>query len=159
THVNPGVRTGLTSTTHALPSSPGGSLSNLFPVLSVDQAGRIYVVWSDVGDHNIYYSYSTTQGNTWSDPVQVNQGVGRASPYVVPGGPARSNVFAWSEAGTEGKLLAVWLGEDSTNLSDDNTSWATDPAAATGHKWYGYVALISGADTATPSIEQDAFTP
>ncbi|MEY2485874.1 MAG: trimeric autotransporter adhesin [Verrucomicrobiota bacterium] len=145
-HVNPGQRTGLTFTTHVLANSPGGSVSNLFPPLSVDSAGNVYVVWSDPGDHNLYYAYSTNQGTTWSPTVKINQP------------PAKSNVFAWAEAGTAGNLVAVWLGNNSTALSDNMPNWATDPAAAALFPWYGYVALIKNANTASPLIEQDRFT-
>jgi hypothetical protein len=145
-HVNPGQRTGLTFTTKVLSNSPGGAVSNLFPPLSVDSAGNVYVVWSDPGNHNLYYEYSTDQGNTWSPTVQVN----------TP--PARSNVFAWAEAGTAGNLVAVWLGNDSTTLSDNMPNWQSNPAGAAAFPWYGYVALISNANTASPTVDQNRFS-
>jgi hypothetical protein len=145
-HVNPGQRTGIAFTTHALAVSPGGSVSNLFPPLSVDGAGNVYVVWSDPGDHNLYYAYSTNQGSAWSPPVKINQP------------PAKSNVFAWAEAGSPGNLVAVWLGNDSATLSDNMPNWGTDPAAAALFPWFGYVALIRNANSASPLIEQDRFT-
>ena len=145
-HVNPGQRTGISFTTKVLTNSPGGSVSNLFPPLSVDSAGNVYVVWSDPGDHNLYYQYSTNQGNTWSPTVKINQP------------PAKSNVFAWAEAGAPGNLVAVWLGNNSATLSDNMPNWATDPAAAALFPWFGYVALITNANTASPLIEQDRFT-
>src|SRR6185503_17162218 len=127
-------------------NSPGGQVSNLFPPLSVDSAGNVYVVWSDPGDHNLYYKYSTDQGNTWSPTVQVN------SP------PARSNVFAWCEAGSAGNLVAVWLGNDSTTTSDNMPNWQTDPVAAAAFPFYGYVALITNANTPSPNIDQNRFS-
>jgi hypothetical protein len=145
-HVNPSQRSGLNFNTVSLPNSPGGCTSNLFPLVAVDGGGNVYVAWSDTGDHNIYCSSSPPGGLTWSAPVKVNQA------------PANSNVFAWAEAGTEGKLAVVWLGSDSTTLSDQMTSWATSPALATAFKWYGYVGLVTGANTATPNVEQDRFT-
>jgi hypothetical protein len=145
-HVNPSQRTGLTFTTHVLANSPGGSVSNLFPPLAVDSAGNVYVVWSDPGDHNLYYAYSTDQGNTWQPTVKVN----------AP--PAKSNVFAWAEAGTAGNLVAVWLGNDSATLSDNMPNFGTSPAGATAFPWFGYVALIRNANTPSPTFEQDRFT-
>jgi hypothetical protein len=145
-HVNPSQRTGLTFTTHSLPPSPGGAVSNLFPLVAIDSAENVYLVWSDTGDHNLYYSYSTDHGTTWQPIVKVN----------AP--PAKSNVFAWAEAGGPGKLVAIWLGNDSTILSDNMPNWATDPALAANFPWYGYVALISNANTPSPLIEQDRFT-
>ena len=145
-HVNPGQRTGLTFKTKVLTNSPGGSVSNLFPPLSVDSAGNVYVVWSDPGDHNLYYQYSTNQGDTWSPTVKVN----------AP--PANSNVFAWAEAGAAGNLVAVWLGNDSNTLSDNMPNWQSNPVGAASFPWYGYVALITNANTPSPLIEQNRFT-
>lgn len=145
-HVNVGQRTGLTFTTHSLPPSPGGAVSNLFPLVAIDSAENVYLVWSDTGDHNLYYSYSTNHGSTWAPAVKVN----------AP--PAKSNVFAWAEAGGPGKLIAIWLGNDSTILSDNMPNWSSNPALAAGFPWYGYVALISNANTPSPVIEQDRFT-
>jgi hypothetical protein len=145
-HVNPGQRTGLTFTTHVLPNSPGGAVSNLFPPIAVDTAGNVYVVWSDTGDHNLYYAYSTNQGNTWQPAVKIN----------AP--PAKSNVFAWAEAGSSGNLVAVWLGNDSATLSDNMPNFGSNPAGATAFPWFGYVALVRNANTPSPTFEQDRFT-
>ena len=145
-HVNPGQRTGISFTTHVLSQSPGGEVSNLFPPLAVDSAGNVYVVWSDTGDHNLYYQYSTNQGATWSPTVKISQP------------PAKSNVFAWAEAGTPGNLVAIWLGNDSATLSDNMPNWSSDPAAAALFPWFGYVALIKNANTPSPLIDQSRFT-
>jgi hypothetical protein len=145
-HVNPGQRTGISYTTKVLPMSPGGAVSNLFPPLTVDAAGNVYMVWSDTGDHNLYYVYSTNQGNTWTAPVRVN----------AP--PAKSNVFAWAEAGSAGNLAVVWLGNDSSVLSDNMPNFGSNPAGATAFPWFGYVALIRNANTPSPTLEQDRFT-
>lgn len=145
-HVNPGQRTGLTFTTKVLTNSPGGAVSNLFPPVSVDSAGNVYVVWSDPGDHNLYYQYSTDQGNTFSPTVKVN----------AP--PAKSNVFAWAEAGSPGNLVAVWLGNDSATLSDNMPNFGSSPGGATLFPWFGYVALIRNANTPSPTFEQNRFT-
>ena len=145
-HVNPGQRTGIIFHTVSLATSPGGTVSNLFPLAAVDSTGKVYLVWSDTGDHNIYYSASTNLGENWTTPVLVNSG------------PANTNVFSWAEAGTTGHLAVVWLGNASNLLSDNMPNWATSPSGATGYPWFGYVALITGANTATPTIEQDRFT-
>ncbi len=145
-HVNPLQRTGITFTTRVLAASPGGSVSNLFPPLSVDSSGNVYVVWSDPGNHNLYYSYSTNQATTWSAAVKVNTA------------PAKSNVFAWAEAGANGNLVAVWLGNDSAELSDNMPNFGSNPAGATTFPWYGYMALIKNANTASPTFEQNRFT-
>jgi len=150
-HVNPGQRTGLTFTTKVLPASPGGAVSNLFPPLTVDSAGNVYVVWSDPGDHNLYYCYSTDESVTWSCTATT-------PPVKVNAPPAKSNVFAWAEAGTAGNLVAVWLGNDSSTLSDNMPNFGSNPAGATAFPWFGYVALIRNANTPSPTFEQDRFT-
>ncbi len=150
-HVNPGQRTGLTFTTKVLPTSPGGQVSNLFPPLSVDSAGNVYVVWSDPGDHNLYYCYSNDQSVNWSCTATT-------PPVKVNAAPAKSNVFAWAEAGSPGNLVAVWLGNDSATLSDNMPNFGSNPLGATAFPWYGYVALITNANTPSPNFEQNRFT-
>src|SRR5258705_9121119 len=88
-----------------------GGDNNFSPPLSVDSAGNVYVVWSDPGDHNLYYAYSTDQGTTWQPTVKVNTA------------PAKSNVFAWAEAGTAGNLVAVWLCHHPAPLRDDRANF------------------------------------
>jgi hypothetical protein len=83
---------------------------------------------------------------TWSPTVKINQP------------PAKSNVFAWAEAGSAGNLVAIWLGNNSATLSDNMPNWNTDPAAAALFPWFGYVALVKNANTASPLVEQDRFT-
>ena len=154
-HVPPGQRTGLTAVTKALPNTPM-CLSNLFPVITVDTAGNVYVVWSDTGDHNIYYSYSTDQGNTWSAPIRVNN----------PAAPATTTAFAWSQAGAPGTLAAIYLQAASDKVSDVMPNWNQDPqgsppggpALAAQYKWYGEVSFITNANTTSPTINDNKFS-
>jgi hypothetical protein len=46
--------------------TPGGSVATVFPVMSVDKAGNLYVVWSDGA--KISMATSTNRGQTWSAP-------------------------------------------------------------------------------------------
>jgi len=59
---------------------------NSFPVMSVDNgdgehSGNIYITWTNIGtpgqntgsDRRVYMIRSEDQGDTWSDPIQVNQ--------------------------------------------------------------------------------------
>jgi hypothetical protein len=144
-HVNPGQRTGIHYTLYTLPGSPGNAVSNLFPILTIDPAGTLYMVWSDVGDHNIYYSYFP-DNQSWSTPVRLNSA------------PSSTTAFAWAAAGSAGNLAVVWLGNDSTQLSDSMPSWSSDPVAANNYPWYGYAALVTSANTDTPTIDQSRFT-
>jgi len=67
-----------------------------FTNLSVDSSGNLYEVFSD--GVSLFYSYSTTHGQTWSQPYQVNQA------------PSAWAVMPWSTAGDAGKLDIVWYG-------------------------------------------------
>jgi Dockerin type I domain len=143
-HVNVGQRTGLTFSTVPIPGA--GSAGNLFTAAAVDAAGNVYYVWADAGNHNIYYSYSTNAGSSFSTPIQVSSA------------PANTNVFTWAVAGAAGTLGVVWYGTDTFGDPSNFTEWFANRAGATGVKWYGYAALITNAATASPNIEQDRYT-
>jgi hypothetical protein len=83
--------------------------------VSVDQAGNVYSVYND--NHNLFYSYSTNQGQTWSAPVQVNQS------------PSNTAIMPWSVAHGAGHIDIVWYGTsyfDGVNPPDNyplTASW------------------------------------
>lgn len=146
-HVNPGQRTGITYTNVDAPLSPGGGpVGDIFPALAVDAAGNIYVVWVDETDHNIYYSFSTNQGQAWSTPRQIN------------GNDANSNEFVWAVAGAPGTLAVAWLGNSSHLDSDNMPSWYNNREASTAYKWFGYASLIRNAASPSPTYAQAKFT-
>jgi hypothetical protein len=146
-HVAPGQRTGIDFRNVALPASPGGGdPGHLFPALAVDKAGTVYAAWIDDNDNNVYYSYSTDQGTTWSSPVQVN------SP------PATTNEFLWAQAGAAGTLALAWLGTDTAGQPDSFPNWADDPVGATSVKWWGYVGVITNAASSSATIAQQRFS-
>src|SRR5713101_9439857 len=64
--------------------------------VSVDTPGNLYVVYSD--NHNMFYSFSKTFGQTWSGPYPVNKL------------PSATAIFPWSAAGNAGQLDIVWYG-------------------------------------------------
>ena len=96
--------------------SSGLGLGNLFPALAVDNFGYLYSVWSDNTD--IYYSYSTTLGTTWSPALKITQGTTQAG---------KSNVFPWVAADASGHVAIAWYGADaagnSNTISATNTHW------------------------------------
>ncbi len=53
------------------------------------------------------YSYSTNQGNTWSAPITIDTS---GSPV----GTLHKNVFAWINAGDDGRVNIVWYGTPGT---------------------------------------------
>src|SRR2546422_465997 len=84
-------------------NNPNTSLDygHQFINVNVDIAGNVYVVYSD--NHNIFYSFSKTLGQTWSGPFQINNG------------QSKTAIFPWSTAGSDGALDVVWYG---TNYFD-----------------------------------------
>src|SRR2546421_3708803 len=85
-----GVASGVSLTSHTLSFTvykifscgagstcpSGAGLGNLFPALAVDDFGYVYAVWSD--NRDIYYSYSTTHGTSWSPAIMVTQNTSQA---------------------------------------------------------------------------------
>src|SRR5438128_527348 len=71
-------------------SGPAGAqnqgANNLFPALATDDFGLVYAAWSD--NPNIYYSFSTNKGTTWSNPMKACFAVNHANandfPLIAP---------------------------------------------------------------------------
>jgi hypothetical protein len=145
-HVNVGQRTGINYTNVQAPLSPGGAVGDIFPAVATDSAGNVYAVWIDETNHNVYYAASTNQGTTWGPVRQIN------------GNDANSNVFPWAVAGSAGNLVVAWYGNASHLDSDNMPSWYNNRQAATAFPWFGYVSLISGAASTSPSFVQQRFT-
>ena len=106
--------------------------------ITVDQAGTVYAVFTD--NHNLFYSYSSNQGKTWSAPAQVNQS------------PSATAIMPWSIACGPGQLDIVWYG---TSFYDGTTVPDNYPAAAS---WYVYFAQSVSAASGGP-FTQTAATP
>jgi hypothetical protein len=102
---------------------PGQKTGGDFPTLAIDKAGNLYTVWEQapidasgniIGDTVLKYSYSTDQGNTWSAPIQIDTS-GSAD------GVLHNNVFAWINAGDDGRVNVVWYGTPALSNPDDQT--------------------------------------
>src|SRR5437764_926548 len=142
-----GQSSGLVFRTFLAPRSPGGgSVATLLPSLAVDQAGTIYAVWVDAADHDLFYAASPNGGIGWIGPVRVNTGA------------ARSSALPAAVAGARGTLAIAWLAADSPRGPQQMPAFATDPAAATAYRWFGYAALVTRADTGSPSAAQQRVT-
>lgn len=74
-----------------------------WPAFDLDPEGNIYMVWDDNGvgelPAGIYYSYSTTEGRTWSKPLRVNNSDNTA-------------IWPWIGVGDEGRVGIAWLEAD-----------------------------------------------
>lgn len=86
---------GLTFTDHPVYINPDPTVGygHQFVNVSVDNAGNVYVVYTD--DHHVYYSFSTDHGQTWSGPSLITSSTG-------------TQIFPWSTAGDAGKLDVVY---------------------------------------------------
>jgi hypothetical protein len=132
---------GKTFTDHAVYINPNTAVSygHQFVNISIDRAGTLYAVFTD--NHNLFYSWSTDHGTTWSAPVQVNQA------------PSNTAIMPWSVAGDAGKLDVVWYG---TSYFDGVNPPDSYPASAS---WFVYFAQNLHASTAGSSFSQTAATP
>lgn len=132
---------GSTFTDYPVYTNPDVTVSyaHQFPNVSVDNAGNLYSVYSD--DHNIYYSYSTSHGQTWSGPFKVNSGT------------AATAIFPWSVALGGGKIDIVYYG---TSYYDGTTTPDNYPATA---NWNVYMAQNLTATTAGSGFTQVQASP
>jgi hypothetical protein len=132
---------GQTFTDNAVYVNPNtkASYGHQFVNVSVDRAGTVYVVYTD--DHNLFYSFSTDGGETFTGPIQVNQA------------PSATAVMPWSVACDPGQLNIVWYG---TSFYDGTTVPDNYPASAA---WSVYLAQNRSATVAGSKFTQVAATP
>ena len=136
---------------HFAGGMPFPDRSSLFPVIGMDPAGTLYLVWTqgngtanpnnpiDPTDWHVYYSYSKDKPDhaVWSDPIQVDTGPDTAS----------SNM-AWVATGDPGKLAFTWLGTDQRE----------HPSKANEAKlWHPFLAVTTNGDTPNPTFEQTSI--
>lgn len=95
--------TSIAWTDHVVYTAPSGDdLAHIFPSIAVDAAGTVYVAWSDDPTHgtpnHIFMSHSatTTPGDAWTAPVQIDRGA------------SHSNMFPWIVGGAAGALDVAW---------------------------------------------------
>ena len=108
---------GQTFSDHVVYDNPCASVNygHQFVNVSVDSAGNVYAVYND--NHNLFYSFSTDHGQTWSGPYQLNVA------------PSATAIFPWSTALGNGKLDIVWYG---TSYYDGVNPPGSYPASAQG---------------------------
>jgi hypothetical protein len=132
---------GHTFTDYKVYDNPNTNVSygHQFVNVSMDAAGNLYSVYTD--NHNMYYSYSTTHGQTWHGPYQINKS------------PSNTAIFPWSTALANGKVDIVWYGTsyyDGTNPPDNYPNTAA---------WYVYMVQNVSATTSGTAWTQVAATP
>ncbi|MDX6309731.1 MAG: hypothetical protein QOI06_2777 [Nocardioidaceae bacterium] len=133
---------GVTFTDHIVHLDPNINVSygHQFTNVSVDRKGNVYAVYCD--NHNIYYSYSTNQGSTWSSPTRINKT------------PANTAIFPWSVAGNDGALDVVYYGTSHSPAPGETPDNYPMSAA-----WHVYFAQNLHASTAGSVFSQVAASP
>jgi len=86
------------------------SMVNVFPSLAIDQAGNLYVAYSD--SHAAYLTSSQNHGATWSTPVRVSNGSGN-----------KSVIGPWVTAGAPGAVNVTWWGTPALSNNDTAAQW------------------------------------
>src|SRR5258707_10474333 len=132
---------GKTFTDHIVYNGPNTQVSynHQFTNVSIDKAGNVYSVFSD--NHNVYYSFSTNQGTSWTGPFQVSKS------------PSATAIYPWSIANGAGHLDIVWYG---TSYYDGVNPPDNYPASAI---WYVYMAQNQHATRSGSSFTQVQATP
>jgi hypothetical protein len=122
-----------------------------FPTMDIDKVGNLYVVWEEApaigsvlqGDVVLKYTFSTDQGNTWRlPPIEIDTS---GSPI----GTLHQNVFAWINAGDDGRVNIAWYGTDGTATTGNR-----GPDNCTDCFWYLFMTQSLNAHDMNP-----VFTP
>lgn len=85
-----------------------------YPRLAVDLQGGLHAVWIraalSTGEppQGIYYAYSSDQGETWSEPMEIAEGA-YAWPYIVADGAGRVHLLWSSEIAGDLNWWHRWL--------------------------------------------------
>ena len=132
---------------------------NLFPALATDDFGFVYAVWSD--NSNVFYSFSTDQGTTWSNPINVS----------FPANGGHANLFPWIAADANGHVGIVWFGDDRAGNSNDRAALEPGHPASQGAacnsgttcmqdwaRWNVYYAESVNGHDATPFFVQSVIS-
>ncbi|HXS72869.1 MAG TPA: hypothetical protein VN725_02410 [Rhodanobacteraceae bacterium] len=109
------------------------SMVNVFPSLAIDQAGNLYIAYSD--SHAAYLTSSRDHGATWSTPVRVSNGSG-----------TKSVIGPWVTAGPSGAVDITWWGTPALSNNDATAQWKV------------YFAQSQNALASIPTFAQTAAT-
>lgn len=108
-------------TDHVVYNDPSGqTLDHIFPAITIDTAGTVYVAWA--GDTKS----STTNRISLSRMTTPRDAAGWTTPVFVDDGTGHSNMFPWLAAGAPGIVDVTWYG------SGQGGGGATCPAGQSG---------------------------
>ncbi len=96
-------------------SQPDTLADGVFPSIAIDQGDRLYVVWQEVDQSGVFFTYSLDGGLSWKwppsrlDPTAGASGWRGRFPVVEAG--ARRVHFAWQQegSGTAGKWRSIFF--------------------------------------------------
>jgi hypothetical protein len=115
------------------------NIYRLFPVIAVDRADNLYVVWPETniasGRTVVKMASSTDHGDHWS------------AAHVVNTPDLGSNVLPWIVGGDDGKVDIAWIGSDATDLRQ------------TTHDFYVFMAQSLNAHAANPVFTEARVSP
>jgi len=132
-----------------------------FPCMTVDLSGgpnhgTLYVVWANIGvpgintgtDIDIYMISSTNQGDTWSDPVRVNQD---------PAGLGKNHFLPWLTCDPLNGNLCVIYYDDRDVDSTQVETWVSYSYDA-GNSWTDFrVSDVAFTPSPIPGMAADYF--
>lgn len=106
---------GILFANQRIASAPlGYDMGGLFPVIAIDKADNLYVVWSErlapAGASVIKLAYSTDHGVSWSSPRTITT-------------PGQSALLPWIVAGNTGQVDVTWVGSRSGSANDPGADW------------------------------------
>ncbi len=111
-----------------------GSDANLFSIIRVGSDGTVYLCFSD--GQQIYLTFSTNKGATWSSPVRVSDGP-----------DTKTALFPALVVGTKpGTVDIAWYGSSDTT-NEDQADWKV------------FFAQGINANTSLPTFTQSVVTP
>jgi hypothetical protein len=139
---------GLTWTDHVAMSVASAnddeSLGNLFPWVTWDRAGNLYVMAARGGQNSagaptngVYYAWSGDKGNTWSPMIRANAGSGAVVFPTMVGGKSGVVDFAWLESsaldqGDQGTWTLHFAQSRNATSAKPTFTQVTGPVVRTG---------------------------
>ena len=117
--------------------------NTLFPWGFLDSAGTVYVVFDSTrggasGDHfHQFYVFSKDRGATWSQAIRID---------TLPGLDHGAAAYATGDAVSPGVIDVAWYQSNDGTPSTDKSTWVP------------HFAQVTGADTATPQVVEQAIT-